>query len=69
MAKAFGSLKAEPVVAAAPGAGEGVAGGCAAVEADNCAGAAGTAGVETGFAGVDGSAGFDATTLGYHIRQ
>jgi hypothetical protein len=43
-----------------------VAGGCAAVEADDCAGAAGTAGVETGFAGVDGSAGFDATTLGYH---
>lgn len=65
-ASADGSLKlaGSEVAAADAGAGDGVAGGCEVFVEGAACGAAGAAGVDTGFAGVDGSAGFDGATFG-----
>lgn len=63
-ARAEGSFQDAPS-AAAPGAGDGVAGTCDVVEGADCDGAGGTDGVETAFAGVDGSAGFVGGALGW----
>lgn len=62
-ARADGSFQEAPS-AAAPGAGDGVAGTCEVVEGADCDGAGGTDGVDAGFAGVDGSAGFEGGALG-----
>ena len=68
-ASADGSLKLpdSEVAAVEAGAGDGVAGGCELVVDGAAWGAAGAAGVETGFAGVDGSAGFDGAAFGCHV--
>lgn len=62
-ARADGSFH-EALSVPAPGAGDGVAGIWDVVEGADCDGAGGTDGVETGFAGVDGSAGFEGGALG-----
>lgn len=62
-ARADGSFHEAPS-AAAPGTGVGVEGTCEVAEGADCDGAGGTDGVDAGFAGVDGSAGFEGGALG-----
>lgn len=60
-------LPGSEVAAVEAGAGDGVAGGCEVFVDGAACGAAGAAGVDTGFAGVDGSAGFEGAAFGCDV--